>query len=114
MTDLGKTIPSSVPRAVLGVSCGRRAVARIASKLTAGRGALDCCAASVPPLPVGLIELTGVSDPTIVRLTLLAIEGTLTPETAARLAMRHAREIGGASRKSSLSPDCTSSREASV
>ena len=46
------------------------------------------------PLSIELRDLTGVADETVDMLSALARSRVLTPATAARLAMRHAFEIG--------------------
>ncbi|WP_331327471.1 hypothetical protein [Methylobacterium fujisawaense] len=46
------------------------------------------------PLIVALDDLTGVSDVTVDLLTSLAEDRVLSPASAARLAMRHAHEVG--------------------
>lgn len=46
------------------------------------------------PIPVYLGALCGVEDVTVSRLAAVSAAGALTPESAARLALRHAREIG--------------------
>ncbi len=46
------------------------------------------------PLTIALDDLTGISDATINLLTSLAEDRVLSPGSAARLAMRHAREVG--------------------
>lgn len=46
-------------------------------------------------LPIRLSQLVGVNDETIDRLSVLARDGIVTPESAARLAMRHADECVG-------------------
>lgn len=69
-------------------------VAAIANDLfrdLGGRPPLPCRPASIP---VRLEALCGVADETVSRLAAVAAAGVLTPESAARLALRHAREIG--------------------
>lgn len=72
----------------------RKTVAALAKRLAIGlriqpRLSLEC-----QPLSVELRDLSGVSDRTIDTLASLAEARALTPASAARLAMRHAREIG--------------------
>lgn len=57
---------------------------------TSGRGIQ-----SDASLPIRLSQLVGVNDETIDRLSVLARDGIVTPESAARLAMRHADERVG-------------------
>lgn len=48
---------------------------------------------AMPSLSIDLSDLTGVDDETIGRLTISAVEGYITCSSAARLALRHAREL---------------------
>lgn len=72
---------------------GRKTVALLARKLVAGARLLRL-EQKCRPLPIELRDLTGVADQTVDVLTALARSRVLTPASAARLAMRHAIEIG--------------------
>ena len=63
-------------------------------KRIASRGGPRPDARKRPPLTLALDDLTGVSDATVDLLTSLAEERVLSPASAARLAMRHAHEVG--------------------
>ncbi|EHP93642.1 MAG: hypothetical protein MIN69_02595 [Methylorubrum extorquens] len=71
-------------------------VARIVQDLVGGRRESHGDASPATPLQIRLDELVGLGDRTVARLAALAGRRTLTPESAARLALRHAREINGA------------------
>lgn len=78
---------------VLRTAGNRRPVALLVRKLAAGARIRD-----LEPghrhLAMELCDLAGVSDQTVEVLTALAQSGVVTPASAARLAMRHASEIG--------------------
>jgi hypothetical protein len=71
----------------------RRTVAALAAALSAGGSSHPDSRRR--PLQLSLQDLTGLSDRTIERLSDLAERGVLSPPSAARLAMRHAHELGG-------------------
>lgn len=72
---------------------GRRTVAALAKALSVGGFRRPSSAHR--PLHISLEELAGLSDRTIDMLADLAERRVLTPVSAARLAMRHAHELGG-------------------
>lgn len=72
----------------------RQSVAALARRLAVGVRIEPRAGFEHEPLPVELRDLTGVSDRTVDTLSALAEGRFLTPASAARLAMRHAREIG--------------------
>ncbi|MBY0253957.1 MAG: hypothetical protein K2X54_21690 [Methylobacterium organophilum] len=71
----------------------RRTVAALAKALSIDRSM--CPGSGRRSLHVSLQELAGLSDRTIDLLADLAERRVLTPASAARLAMRHAHELGG-------------------
>ncbi len=75
----------------------RQTVAALAKRLAVGARIGPRAGFEHEPLPVDLRDLTGVSDRTVDTLSALAEGRFLTPASAARLAMRHAREIGHSS-----------------
>lgn len=80
-------------RLLVRPSAGRTTVAALVKRL-ASRGRLRPPEPKHRPLSIGLADLTGISDGTLDLLTALAARRILTPASAARLAMRHASELG--------------------
>ncbi|GLS42704.1 hypothetical protein [Methylobacterium brachythecii] len=81
-----------------------RSVAFIAQDLFRGTGMMETAGHASEPIEIRLDHLCGLTDATVSRLAALAAVGTLSPASAARLALRHAEETRatGASRRSEL------------
>lgn len=89
----GNVVEFPTGRRLPSRSGSRQTVAVLAENLAAGACIVprpDLCGA---PLLVGLRDLTGISDRTVDTLSALATGRILTPASAGRLALRHAREI---------------------
>lgn len=84
--------PTGVRRSAIGAS-SPRSVARIAQSLSKRFRADGSGLVAPAPLSIRLDDLSGVADTTIARLSNLALVGSLTPASAARLALRHADEV---------------------
>lgn len=82
-------------RRSIGTSGTLRSVASIAESLSTQLRDTEAGVSSLVPLAIRLDELSGLVDPTITRLGVLARTGLLTPASAARLALRHADEVCG-------------------
>ncbi|MCE4225015.1 hypothetical protein HCU64_14740 [Methylobacterium sp. C25] len=92
MASTGKIIQFPTGETVKHVGPG--SVFDIASQLHRKLGRRGALPRRPAALSIRLEALCGVADATIRRLSVLAAAGSITHETAARLALRHAREIG--------------------
>ncbi|WP_132254937.1 hypothetical protein [Methylobacterium segetis] len=94
MPDGGIVIDFETGLPVVASACEHKSARWIAGKLASALGRSCGDSPTSRSVAVRLDELSGVHDETIGRLTALALNGTLTPATAARLALQHAREVG--------------------
>ncbi len=107
----GNVVDFSSRRIIGSRALSKRTVARIVESLSgavrAGQGARD----TSKSLLIRLDDLCGVADITIEKLAALAADGVLTPESAARLACRHSKEIGACTGAHGVGEDPTSQYE---
>jgi hypothetical protein len=95
MLDGCSVIELKTRRKIAKGTVGARSAARIAADLGRAAAARPLSAGPEVPLTIRLEDLTGISDATVDHLTRAAATGLLTVEAAARLAIRHAQELGG-------------------
>ncbi|MER2266097.1 hypothetical protein [Methylobacterium oxalidis] len=95
MAERGIVVDFPTGRRLEGSARDRKSIRQIASDLARGLAHPGSDPAGIVTLPIRLDELSGISDETIARLSALACDGTITPASAARFALQHAREAGG-------------------